>query len=86
MFLRILAHKLAQHLCSGLVLGPARFQERFAQIALNPYTETNIFHRDGVYPMDTYCVALSSNSTEIRSTLGAVPQWLREYALAHGFP
>jgi len=50
----VFAHKFAQHLRSRLVLRPADFQEFLAQIALNTYAKTGIFHRLRVHPMDTH--------------------------------
>jgi hypothetical protein len=50
----IFTHKLAQDLCRRLILRPADLQEPLAQIALNPYAKTGIFHRQLVYPMDTH--------------------------------
>jgi hypothetical protein len=40
----VLAHELPEHLGGGLILSPACFQELVAQLTLNPYAKTGIFH------------------------------------------
>lgn len=62
MFFHILAHKLAQHLGGGLILRPANLKERFAEIALNAYAQTNILHSGGVYPVDTHMCSMKQQS------------------------
>lgn len=48
------AHKVAENLSGRLILSPARVHKLLAQFALNPDSETHVFHAARVYPMDTH--------------------------------
>jgi hypothetical protein len=37
-------HKLSKHLCRRFILRTTHFQELFAKISLNAYSQTYVFH------------------------------------------
>ena len=46
----VLAHEFAQYLSGRLVLRPADLKKLFAQIALDSYSQTDIFHNAASVP------------------------------------
>lgn len=50
----IIAHELTQDLSGRSILPPASREKLLSQLALDPYAQTDIFHKYAVYPMDTH--------------------------------